>query len=145
MKVDLLASKQALAILAENYDKLAKAGVKINISLESDDFLSIKEEKDEIRVKLNPKNKELVNALDELAPLAITLLAVENDEYTEAEVEFLRDLQVVKVKCPFCGYEDEYVPIFEPTAYPYTCRHCGAMVSVVLGDKGDVVEAALMI
>lgn len=145
MKIDLTPSKHVLAILAENYDKLAKAGVKINISLESDDFLSIKRKKDNITVKLNPKNKELVDALDELAPLAITLVTVENEEYTEAKAKFFRDLQVVKVKCPFCGYEDEYAIVIEPVTYSHPCRGCRAVVGLEVGDISNIVEEALYV
>lgn len=136
-------SRLFLQALAENYDKLEEAGIKVTITLSSDAILDTGEDEEGVEfVELSPDEKVMA-ALQSLAPFLMVLYDVRSDgevtEYRNVKAYF-HDCDAVRVECPFCNTEGEYVACVAPYAYPRECE-CGASVSVEVGDSRDVLES----
>ncbi|WP_202320356.1 DUF2080 family transposase-associated protein [Archaeoglobus neptunius] len=143
-ELSLKPSPDLLSILAENYEKLAAAGVEIKLSLRSDKFKAVKrDEEGKEYLEIDP-DPALIDAFENLAPAFMLTFSMEVEDnvtkYSDARV-YTIECKPVRARCPFCGHEQEYYACYIPHAYPYRCTNCNASVSSEIGDEGDVTES----
>jgi len=87
-------------------------------------------------------NEDLIKAFESLEPFASVFYEWDGKNYSNVKVVFNLDYRKVRVACPFCGREQDYVIHTIPYVYPSECV-CGAKVISEVGDKSDVVETFL--
>ena len=87
-------------------------------------------------------NEDLMKAFESLEPFVSVFYEWDGKNYSNVKVVFNLDYRKVRVACPFCGREGDYVIHTIPYVYPSECV-CGAKVISEVGDKSDVVETFL--
>lgn len=160
MEVEIPAKKEALLILADHLEELKKAGVKVRITLESDKFLGketkvlsrrvegteeeyftpeeeyfFQDEEDivEERIEVVPE-KQLLDTFYKMWPLIFLGGEVhyrrDSIEWKKPYIVISTDFERERVKCPFCGKEDDYLINYDcdPASSPSRCLTCGAKV-----------------
>jgi len=143
-----------LKFFDEYKDVLERVNVRVDIdisnrsiSFESESIISgrwIDDRSFEIVTDPDPK---ILSSFDSLKPFVVVLYSVEVMREDAVKVKFrdpsihiiARNIHRESVRCPFCGFEQEYYLCQIPYVYPPKCK-CGAKVYLEVGDVCDVIE-----
>ena len=83
-----------------------------------------------------------MKAFESLGPFVSVFYKWNGKNYSNVKVVFNLDYRKVRVACPFCGRERDYVIHTIPHVYPDECV-CGAKVISEVGDKSEIWETFL--